>query len=268
LLSSAVSQPAAAVSGDALRTAGDFGAASRAYEAALKATPADVGALAGLAQIRLYENKVDDAIALARRAIAAEPSNPSALATLTSARQRKDAFAANRYQISGLPRELAIPFVTTDPLPVVQVTVGGRQAYFLIDTGAPDIVINAELASELGVQVQSAGEGVFAGGRRAPVQRAVLPELQFGPVRIANLPATIRPAGAQSPVPGVKVEGAIGTGLLIHFLSSLDYCQGRLVLRPRDASAGFEQAAAGANTVPFWLVGDHFLFARAHLEHG
>jgi hypothetical protein len=223
-----------------------------------------------LAQVRLYENRVDDAMALAKRALAAQPSDPTALATLNAAQQRKDAFAGNRYQISGLRSELAIPFVTTDPLPVVQVTVGGRQAYFLIDTGAPDIVVNAELAGELGIQVQSAGEGVFAGGRRAPVQRGILPELQIGTVKIANVPANIRPAGQPSPVQKFKIEGIIGTGLLMHFLSTLDYCQGRLMLRPRDASARVEQTAAakGANVVPFWLVGDHFIFTRAHLEHG
>jgi hypothetical protein len=265
LLSSAAGQP---VTGDVLRTAGDFTAAARAYEATLTTSPADAEALAGLSQIRLYENRVDDAAALARRALAAQPSNPIAAATIATAQQRKDAFAADRYQISGLPPELAIPFVATDPLPVVQVTVGGRQAYFLIDTGAPDIVVNAGLARELGIEVQSAGEGVFAGGRRAPVQRGVLPELRIGPLRIANIPASVRPDG---PAPSqFKIEGIIGTGLLMHFLSSLDYCQGRLVLRPRDASAGFGPAAAGhgANIVPFWLVGDHFLFARAHLERG
>lgn len=270
MLASAAGQPATDASGDGLRAAGEFAAAAGAYEAALKASPADADALAGLAQIRLYENKADDAIVLAKRALAIQPSNPAALAALATAQQRKDAFSADRYQISSLPSEVAIPFVTIDPLPVIEVTVSGRKAYFLIDTGAPDIVVNDELARELGMQVQSAGEGVFAGGRRAPLQRGVLPEIQIGPVKIANLPATIRPAGQPTPVQSVKIEGIIGTGLLMHFLSSLDYCQGRLVLRPRNASASFERAAAqrGANIVPFWLVSDHFLFARAHLEHG
>jgi hypothetical protein len=269
LLSSAVGQPVTGTSGDALRAAGEFAAAGRAYEAVLKASPADADALAGLAQIRLYENQVDDAMALAKRALAAEPSNPTALAALTTAQQRKDAFTGS-YQISGLPSELAIPFVVTDPLPVVQVSVGGRQAHFMIDTGAPDIMLGADLAHELGVQVRSAGEGVFLGGARAPVQVGILPELQIGAVKIANVPAHILLAAPRFPNQGFKIEGVIGTGLLMHFLSSLDYCQGRLVLRPRDASSKVEQMAAakGANVVPFWLAGDHFLVSRAHLQHG
>jgi hypothetical protein len=269
LLSAAVGQPAT-VSGDTLRAAGEFAAAARAYEATLKASPAETGALAGLAQIRLYENRVDDAMALAQRALATEPSNQTALVALETAEQRKAAFADDRYQISGLPSELVVPFVVTDPLPVVQVSVGGRQAHFMIDTGAPDIMLGADLAQELGVQVHSAGEGVFLGGARAPVQVGILPELQIGAVKIANVPAHILRAAPRFPNQEFKIEGVIGTGFLMHFLSSLDYCQGRLVLRPRDASSKDEQLAAGkgANVVPFWLAGDHFLVSRAHLQRG
>jgi len=67
-----------------------------------------------------------------------------------------------------------------------------------------------------------------------------------------------------------RIDGIIGTGLLMHFLPTLDYCAGRLVLRPRSASAAFERdaARAGENIVPMWLVGDHFVFARARLGRG
>ena len=54
---------------------------------------------------------------------------------------------------------------------------------------------------------------------------------------------------------------------LYHFLSTIDYAHGRLTLRPRSASAAFEAAAqtGGAAVVPMWLVGDHFIFARARV---
>ncbi len=40
------------------------------------------------------------------------------------------------------------------------------------------------------------------------------------------------------------------------------------MLAPRSISAAFEQraAASGANIVPMWLVGDHFIFARAEIN--
>jgi hypothetical protein len=268
LLSPAASQPAPASAADALSAAGDFAGAARAYQAALAASPNDPAALAGLGRVRLYENRIDDATALAQQALVQAPANPVAQATLRVAQQRREAFGEARYRISGLSSEAVVPFVATDPLPVVQVTIGGRQAYFLIDTGAPDIMVAPDLAKEMGLQTQSAGEGVFAGGVRANVERTIVPELQIGAIRIADAPAGIM--RQTLPMPGRKIEGIIGTGLLMHFLPTLDYCQGRLVLRPRSASAAVEPMAArtGANIVPIWLAGDHFILARARLLHG
>jgi predicted aspartyl protease len=269
LISTARGQPAPTASADALFATGDFAAAGRAYGAAAKASPGDLAAEAGLARARLYDNRVDEAIALAQKVLAAQPDNPVARQTLAQAQQRKAAFGPDRWRLSAPAGETTIPFVATDPLPVVQVTVGGHQANFLIDTGAPDIMISADLMQALGLQPQAAGEGVFAGGVRAAVQRTLVPELEIGGIRIANVPAGVR-LGSGLGAPGRKIDGIVGTGLLMHFLPTLDYCQGRLVLRPRGASGEFERAAAasGANVVPIWLVGDHFVFARGRLQHG
>jgi hypothetical protein len=253
--------------GDTLFAAGDFAGAAQAYEAAAKASPNDPAAQARLARTRLYADRNDEAIALAQQALAAQPDNPIARQTLAVAQQRKAAFGPDRFQVSGPVGEVVIPFVVTDPLPIVEVSIGGRKAEFLIDTGGPNIMVSADLVKELGLQIEGTTEGVFAGGARAPVQHTLVPQLEIGGIRIANVPAGVRPA-AGTGIPGHKTEGIIGTGLLMHFLSTLDYCQSRLVLRPRSASAQFERAAAGANVVPMWLVGDHFIFARGKLKGG
>lgn len=266
LMSTALGQPAPSPA-DTLFAAGDFAAAGTAYEAAAKASPTDPRAKAGLARARLYENRNDEAIALAQQVLAAQPDNPVARRTLDDAQQRKAAFGPDRYQVSGPAGEIAIPFAVTDPLPIIEVTIGGRKAEFLIDTGAPDIMVSADLAKELGLQTQSTTEGVFAGGVRAPVQHVVVPQLEIGGIRVANIPAGVRP-GLGLAFPGHKPEGIVGTGLLMHFLTTLDYCQGRLVLRPRGASVAFEREAVGANVQPMWFVGDHFIFARGRLKGG
>ena len=87
-------------------------------------------------------------------------------------------------------------------------------------------------------------------------------------VTLSNVPAGVRPTVGL--LPGRKIEGIIGTGLLRHFLSSLDYCGGRLVLAPRSASSAFQPRArnAGANIVPMWFAGDHFMFVRGRLNQG
>lgn len=251
------------VSADALFAEGDFAAAARAYEEAVKASPSDVNAQAGLARIRLFENRNDEAIALAQKVLGAQPGHPGAQRTLAVAQERKAAFGADRYQMAAPPVETVIPFVTTDPLPVIKVRLGGREASLLIDTGGADLMISPELAKSLGLEAEPAGERIFAGGVRAPIQRTMVPELEMGPIEIRRVPATL--LGVT-----LKNDGILGTGVLMHFLSTLDYCHGRLVFRPRSASAVFQQEAArqGANIVPMWFVADHLIFARAHLLHG
>jgi clan AA aspartic protease (TIGR02281 family) len=269
LVTSAAGQTSPTASADALFRAGDFAAAGRAYEAVLKASPKDANALVGAARVRLLENKVDRAITLAQQALAADPANAAAQTTLRSAQQRKAVFAGEGYHFEErLRTQTSVPFVTTDPLPVVQVTIDGRQVYFFIDTGASDFVVRPDLAKALGLETQLAGEGVFAGGKRAPVERTTVPEIRIGSLTIKDVPAAV--LGQSLQMGGFKTEGIIGTGFLMQFLPTLDYCQGRLVLRPRTASASVERAAAraGANIVPMWLFADHFILARAHLQNG
>jgi hypothetical protein len=69
---------------------------------------------------------------------------------------------------------------------------------------------------------------------------------------------------------GHRVDGVIGTVLLYRFLATLDYPAGRLVLRrPTPAvRAAFARHAMArrATTVPFWLAGDHYMFARGSVN--
>ena len=67
---------------------------------------------------------------------------------------------------------------------------------------------------------------------------------------------------------GTHVDGAIGTSFLDHFLSTIDYRRKLLVLRPASDSAAFEADAAhrNADLRTMWLVGDHFIFATAHVN--
>jgi tetratricopeptide (TPR) repeat protein len=269
LLSSADGQTSPTASADAAFHAGDFAAAGRGYEAVLKSSPKDAAALAGLARIRVLENRNDQAIALAREALAVDPADASAQTTVRGAELRKADLAGSNFHFAApLAAETVIPFVATDPLPIIQVTIDGRQAYFFIDTGATGFGLTADFAKELGLQTRPLREGIFAGGKRAEVYGATLPELKIGSLELKDTPVTVLGQGLQ--LPGLKTEGVVGADFLMQFLSTLDYCQGRLVLRPRGASASFEQAAARdrANIVPMWLFADHFIFAKGRMGHG
>lgn len=253
--------------GSAAFAQGQFEEAESAYEKAVSTNPDDAMALAGLARARLNNGKEDQAIELANRALAIAPNNPVAMSTLNIAQARKAAFAPDRFVIKRSDQSTAvIKFIRTDPLPVVSLIIGSKTVNFLIDTGGPNIVLSPALAQELGLPLEEAGQGVFAGGLQARVRRTVVPKIQIGGIEISNVPAGV--IGDGSTPNGFKTDGVIGTGFLMHFLSTLDYCRGELVLAPRADSAKFQAQAqaAGDNIVRMWLIGDHFIFARGRLN--
>jgi tetratricopeptide (TPR) repeat protein len=246
---------------------GQFEEAESAFEKAVAADPGDAAALAGLARARLNNGKEDEAIELARKALAIAPGNPVATNALNIAQARKTAFAPDRFVIKRTDQSPAIiKFVRTDPLPVVSLTIGSKTVNFLIDTGGPNLTLSPALAQELGLPLENAGQGTFAGGLQAQVRRTVVPKLQIGGIEISNVPAGVIGDGS-SPNP-FNTDGVIGTGFLMHFLSTLDYCRGELVLAPRADSAKFQAQAqsAGDNIVRMWLVTDHFIFAKGRLN--
>ena len=74
-----------------------------------------------------------------------------------------------------------MPFVVTDPLPAIRVRLNATEdATFLIDTGAPDIVLSDVLAKRLGVKVEAAGMGTFGGGKQAAVSKTSVKSIALG----------------------------------------------------------------------------------------
>ena len=66
-----------------------------------------------------------------------------------------------------------------------------------------------------------------------------------------------------------SIDGCIGTNLLYHFLATLDYPHGGLVLR-RKTAKNLEQFAAASSgnsvAVPFWIASDHFMVGWGRVE--
>jgi hypothetical protein len=101
------------------------------------------------------------------------------------------------------------------------------------------------------------------GGRHADVQHGRIESLTAGDWTIKNLPVIMIGLRQLSKAFGVKrLDGVIGTNLLYHFLATLDYPRGELVLRRKTAKnlKQFEAASSGKRVaVPFWIAGDHFM---------
>lgn len=253
--------------GDAAFANGDFLGAADAYGAELLRSRQDAHALLRLGEIALYANDLKDAEEAFQAIPATAPEATIATRQLAEVARRR-AELAKRTEIVG--GESDTPFIAVDPLPTLHVRVNGVDAIFFIDTGAPDIVLDPAFASSLHLSVTDAGIGSFAGGRTAALQRTSVAEVDVGTARAYDVAAAVLPTRGMAMGAGVRIDGILGTGFFERFLATIDYPHARLVLRPRDAATSqrFESDAQrfGATIVPCWLVGDHFVFARARVN--
>jgi predicted aspartyl protease len=250
-----------------LYASGSFDAAAAAYAAALSVAPNDTVAELNLGAIRLYQNDLAAAEPLLRAVVAADASNARAAALLREVERRK-AESARRTTVDGA--EAVVPFATSDPLPVVRATIDGKEGTFLIDTGGT-VDLEPEFVASLGLTLTDSGMGTFAGGKRAPVRGTMLAAVTLGDATAYDVPAHVLPTHASELFGGaLHIDGVVGTTLFERFLATIDYPNRQLILRPRSAavSAAFlaVQRRAGATIVPFWLVGDHLVFAMAHVN--
>jgi hypothetical protein len=250
----------------ALFSRGEFAAAAAAYDKAFRANPADRSAMLGLATIRVYENDLNAAEPLLDSLLYAEPQNMRASELLGEV-QRRRAETARRTTLE--VAQAIVPFLTADPLPVVRVVANGRPANFIVDTGA-DVVLEPSFAKQIGVKTAPSGNGVFAGGLRAPTEKGMVASLSLGAATAHDVPVHVLPTHATELFRKLPIDGIVGTTYFERYLVTIDYPNDRLVLRSRspEVSAAFQAKARsdGAAIVPFYLVGDHFVIAPAQVN--
>jgi len=162
-----------------------------------------------------------------------------------------------------------VPFLVTDPLPVIEVEVDGRKVTALIDTGGDCFILDPGIAEELGIEIAASMMGMFAGGMEAEVGFAMAQTLKLGGVTLHSVPISVLPTGGMQ-IGGHQLDGIVGTGVLKQFLSTIDYPGDRLVLRDPngDAAAAFRAGGAGRvfDEVPFYIQSTHFLVAPGSLN--
>lgn len=285
--------------------AGRFPEAGEIYGRIVAADPRDEPALLQLGRIALLADRLTEAETWLGKAVALRPDDTDAKVLLAAAFYRGDDFpkalAALRgvdvahnalvtdqyptlnlaklasfksqtpYEIHGEGSVTHLAFVRTDPLPVVKVRVnGGEEVTFFIDTGNSELALDSDFAKEIGAPQFGAVQGTFSGGQHAEVQNARIDSLTLGEWTIRNVPAATLPLRQLSKGLGVeRIDGCIGTNLLYHFLATLDYPGGELVLRRKsaEASQAFAAAAAGKGAAaPFWMARDHFMVGWGRVE--
>jgi hypothetical protein len=292
-------------SANRLFQAGRFAEAGKIYARMAAQQPRDYSAVLALGRIALLSNRLDDAQKWLEKAIALQPSVADAKVMLAEALYRRDNFqraAASLngvevsrdklvasqyptlnvaklesfnghkpYEVQGNGNTIRLKFLKTEPLPLVSVRInGGEEVTFFIDTGASEVLLDTDFARELGVPQFGSVQGTFSGGQHADVQNGRIESLAVGDWTIKNLPAAMMPLRQLSEGFGVKrIDGCIGTILLYHFLATLDYPHGELVLRRKTAESLKQfQATLSGNSVavPFWIASDHFMVGWGRVE--
>ena len=292
-------------SADHLFQAGNFAGAGKLYARMAAQNPNDFAATLQLGRIALLSNHLANAQKWLEKAKVLQPGDADAKVMLAEAFYRRDDFqkaatalkgvevSSNKlitsqyptlnvaklesfkgqtpYEVHGRGQDTRLTFLKTDPLPVVSVRVnGGDPVTFFIDTGGSEVALDTDFARELGVPQFGAVQGTFSGGQHAEVQNGRIESLTVGDWTIKNLPVATLALRQLSKDFGVsRIDGVIGTNLLYHFLATLDYPHGELVLR-RKTKKNLEQFAAESSgksvAVPFWIAGDHFMVGWGRVE--
>lgn len=268
---------------DVLFAQGQFGEARSGYEAVPKSNPQYEEALRQIGAIALYQNQLGEAETALENALARNPADLHAVALLAETMERAGRFAdlvpllrqlkrpervaefslfgkTEPYRLPPHQASATIPFEWTEPLPVVQAKVNNVEGLFVIDTGAPEIVLDPVYARDAKVQTTA--------------QAKAAPGSTFGRIAkfaLANLETDDVPAmlldmrGLSRVARGQRVAGVIGVEFLSHFRPTLDYAHNRMILEPQNAPT---PARASLAEIPFWFVGDHYLVASGRLDKG
>jgi hypothetical protein len=291
-------------SADRLFQAGKFAEAGKLYSQIVTQNPKDYSATLQLGRIALLSNRLDDAQKWLEKAITLQPGNADPKVMLAEAFYRRDDFqkaaaalkgvdvSSNKliieqypclniaklesfkgqtpYELHGTGTSTRVKFLKTDPLPVLNVRVnGGKEVTFFIDTGGSEVVLDTDFAKELGVPQFGAVQGTFSGGQHTEVQLGRIESLTLGDWTVKNVPTAMLPLRQLSEGFGVKqIDGIIGTTLFYHFLATMDYPRGELVLRRKDAKGleEFKKSSGKKVVVPIWMASDHFMVGWGRVE--
>lgn len=268
---------------DLLVQNGRFPEAEAAYRDALRMDPGNRKSMLGLGRVLLFRNAIEESEAWLKKAIGLDGADRTAQGLLAENLYRRGEFgqAAEILEALGARAKAAkyrrlaekpayavesrmdrtvVPFLQTDPLPLVCMRIHGVEAYFLIDTGAMEIALNADFADRLGLERLGEQAATYAGGLQARIWHSVAENVEIGDFTVRNVPVTINERNGTG-LPGFvrPISGIIGTAFLYRFLFTLDYPGGALILE-KPSRKKTEEPRDGIR-VPFWLCGDHYIMA-------
>ena len=255
-----------ALLGAAILAAGEFRLSVEEFRTALALNENEALAVAGLAMVDFYENRLTLAMPGLRRASNLDPNEPDFLFNLGQAAARSEKYkeAADAYEkflmiapktdtdrrarILGLidflrylgrqgslyvasgENRTSVPFEATDNRPVLPIRINGQKQTmrFVLDTGSGMSVISEETAKALGVKAVARGglARAVGGGGKFEIVYGYINSIDIGGARIENVPVYIRKFFDNN----VPVDGYLGLSVVSKYLTSIDYGTRRMSL--------------------------------------
>jgi Flp pilus assembly protein TadD/predicted aspartyl protease len=262
-----LSSRAHALMGAAILGAGDFRNSVEEFRTALSMQENEPLAIAGLAMVDFYENRLESAIRGLRRAVDLDSAEPDYIFNLGQASARNERYkeAADSYErflviapktdadrrdrIRGLidflrylgrqstlydlsgKHNTDLLFDAVDGRPVLKVRInGGREPLrFVLDTGSGMSVISEETAKRLGLRPVARGglARAVGGGGKFEIVYGFVTSLELGDVRIGNVPVYIRHFFDEKN----PVDGYLCLSVISRFIASVDYGTNTFSLR-------------------------------------
>jgi tetratricopeptide (TPR) repeat protein len=254
-----LSARAHALLGAAILGAGEFSLSVEEFRTALSLNGDEALAVAGLAMVDFYENRMPVALAGLRKAVDMDPNEPDFVFNLGQAAARSEKYkeAADAYEkflliapktdidrrdrirglidflrylgrqgslyVPGGDYRSTIPFEATDNRPIIQIRVNGnKQPFrFVLDTGSGMSVISDQTARKLGVTAVARGglARAVGGGGKFEIVYGFVNSIEIGGARVENVPVYIRKFFDNQ----IPVDGYLGLSVVAKFLASIDY---------------------------------------------
>ena len=261
-----LSARAHALLGSAILGAGEFRLSVEEFRTAIALNENEALAVAGLAMVDFYENRLPLAIPGLRRAVSLDPEEPDFVFNLGQAAARSEKYkeAADAYErflmispktdmdrrarIQGLIDFLrylgrqgslyvpagdyrsSVSFEATDNRPILQVRVNGEKEplRFVLDTGSGMSVISDQTAKRLGIKAVAKGglARAVGGGGKFEIVYGFVNSIEIGEARVENVPVYIRKFFDNH----IPVDGYLGLSVVSKFLTSIDYGTRRMSL--------------------------------------
>src|SRR5688572_9301143 len=261
ILANPLSARGHALLGHAILASGNFRESVEEFRTAISFNEADPLAVAGLAMVDFYENRLEPCLRGLRRAVSMSPDEPDFVFSLGQAAARGEFYkeAADAYErfliiapktdsdrrarIRGLIDFLrylgrqgslyvpagrdstVISFQSSDSRPILTVRVNGQKEplRFVLDTGSGMSVISLETAQRLGIRPVARGglARAVGGGGKFEIVYGFLESLELGDVKVENVPVYIRHFYDDK----TKVDGYLGLSMISKFVTAVDYGQ-------------------------------------------